>query len=229
MPRGLITVAHTRAGHDNGGELVVRPRGFAWVWLDTSDEAQPLLEWSGAHEIVHLLIAGASGWPTWPDESTIGQRVAGEYLANRFAGQILAEAGLALPDTTYQAADVQWVMGMARHARRKAIALLDGDSEPRDLERVRESVRVLARDHAYALGRTAAVTDPAAAHLAHWLGVNIPLVARIVEPIRVAGQRLADDASLRDWAAFHQRVGGEVNAILEPVMEGLAAPRGLAA
>jgi hypothetical protein len=80
----------------------------------------------------------------WPSDSSIGQRIVGEYLANRFAGEILTETGLLAPLAAYDAAEASWVVGLAKHARRMACRLLVGDGEPRDLERARESVRLLA-------------------------------------------------------------------------------------
>jgi hypothetical protein len=222
MPRGLIVVGHPQRGHSNAGELVVRPRGFAWIWIDLSDEAMPRLEWTAAHEVVHLLVAGASAWPVWPTASSIGQRIVGEYLANRFAGEVLTEAGIAAPAATYDPAEVRWVVGLAKHARRTACRLLGGDAEPRDLARVQESVRLLARDYAYALGRTtaAAAADPEAKWLIDWIEANAPLIARVVEPLKIAGRHLAPGASLTELALFQSRVGGEIDAILEPILQG---------
>lgn len=217
-PRGLIIVGHDLEGHGNRGELTVRDRGFAWLWLSDTITEGPIAEWTVAHELGHLLVACAAGWDTGAPRTTAGERIAGEYIAQRLAGEMLIDASG--PRPAYDDADVDHALILWAYTRRAARRLVEVRGDERDYARLCEAVRLLAREYAYASGAAIARPDPAAAELAGWLA-DRPLISRIVAPLRTADFGAA--TTLRGLVSTRRTVGSSIDELLASMVEEPAA------
>jgi hypothetical protein len=189
LPRGLVVVGHDRANPDNAGQLVMTRRNFAWAWMKAGLEPERLAP-IVAHELGHLALA-AGGRFVAPPEGAIGHHIAGEWMAEAMAGELLAEAGLpASPfDLDGRAAEA---FGLWTYLKGKAALVLPGTVDEQDQARFRRGLWHLARMWAYAQGRRtfADANEPgewatSATELTEWIG-GIPLVSRLIEPIATA-------------------------------------------
>lgn len=209
-PRGLVVVGHARVSH-NDGEFTIGRGRFAWLWL-ADDLVGETLAWTVAHEIAHLVIAGATGFTdSAAVRGTAGERIAGEYAAEVLAGEILTEAAITRLQLAYDEATVDHVVSLWSYARRKAQILTCGDPGPTDQSRLEEAVRLLVRDFAYAAGRGVATGDVRALHLADWLSTR-PGIDRLIAPLR--GSATGSGASIRATAHEIRQIGAEIDALM---------------
>ena len=221
----VIIVGCARSDHANDGELTVRSGRRAWIWLPPSPESSERRTWTAAHELGHLLLQAGAGWRLMAD-STAGERLVGEYLAERLAREIVDEAGLARAPLVYDTAYIEGAPDLWLFACRKAGKILDGRGVPADPARVREAVRLVARAYAYALPQALA-GEPAAVKLTSWLA-DRPVLGARVAPLTDAAVRLATTASLAELATVQRTIGAATEALLVAHFSGDALERALA-
>lgn len=220
QPRRLVVVGHPRVGHEhNRGELTTTRTATAWIWLNPHEDPDTLA-WVMAHELGHAMLAAQAGWPIWPRQTTVGERIASEFVAEHLASGLCSDAApTLLLDDALAVAD-QWFRMRGRARRMGSVA-----PGPLDFECVRTEIDELGRQYAYALAASRLADDSEASRLATWLAQR-PILGEIVAPLTAAVAMLGAEPSLTSCSQMVATTGSTID---ERRAEVFARPHALRA
>jgi len=204
LPRSLVVFCSDLYGPTVKAEFICKARQRALLRLrsDLSWElAFPVI----GHELGHLLLCAADGWPISPGSHTLGERTAGEFLAERLGLGLAGELGVSVQ--TSASLTIEDVLGSWQYLCGKARLIVEGAANwPEDRPRFARAVRIIIRDYAYALGQAQASPNPPANEIVTWLEQR-PLFGAALAELRISAWDSAELPPLRQLTWWIQSAG----------------------